>query len=176
MIPDGAPMSNAAHFILTPVILKAMRASRAIVVSSRLDGDCNVVDGSANVRIEVGDYDSPEKHTSQFDTYGRVRTYAEKGISEFRHGALSAVMSNYPSQVTTLGSILDMLKVGDELGIEYNIGSSSPAMDEVNFVEDSIHLLVRRTTPKGTVTDFRFLMERVLTTSNSSARIIRYAC
>lgn len=40
-------MSNTAHFVLTPAILKALRASRAVVVSSNLDADCAVVDGAA---------------------------------------------------------------------------------------------------------------------------------
>jgi hypothetical protein len=46
-------MSNAVHFVLTPAILKALRASRAIVVSSNLDENCAVVDGAANQDEDV---------------------------------------------------------------------------------------------------------------------------
>ncbi len=153
-------MSN--RHVLTTADLTALRACRTLSIRSILGPDGTPVTDSATLIASVEGSGITEGHV--ITTFARVNAYG-MDVPLLANGKLGAVLFHYPQQVTHLGSVFTLLKKGDEIAIDWGIGShSSPALAASGIAGDSVYLLVRRTV-KGQIQDLRLLLETFLATT-----------
>ena len=151
---------------LTPNDLAALRASRSISIRSALDADAKPVDGKACVRITG---ENNEVH--EFPTGAVAITYGKDLSLLFARGTCSTVLFHYPTQLTHLGSVLRMLKVGDEVTIVWGVGAfTSESLEGVGVAGDTVSLHVTRKVKKEVET-YVFLLDVSMATSHLTRMI-----
>ena len=152
---------------LTPALLKAFRSCRTIVVSSKLDEYCR----PARTKVTVKNEDDPKFETRSWSDVEAYSNYYNgfANVERFAEGSCSHVLFHYPSQVTHLGSIFQILKSGDEIYFTWGIGGgTSELLEAHDMVGDSLFLRVRRGKKC-----LEFRLESVTCEANSTARMIR---
>ena len=152
---------------LTPVLLKALRSCLVIVVSSQLDEYCRPI----STRVVISNEEYPKFVPLSWDDVEAYSHYYNgfDNVKRFAGGKCSHVMFHYPSQVTHLGSVLQILKTGDEIYFSWGIGGgTSELLRDNDLVSDALLLGVRRGKKR-----LEFRLESVTCEANSTARMIR---
>lgn len=152
---------------LTPALLKAFRSCRAIVVSSKLNEYCR----PARTKVTVKNEDDPKFETRSWSDAEAYSNYYSgfANVERFAEGTCSHVLFHYPSQSTHLGSILQILKTGDDIYFSWDIGGgTSELLRDNDLVSDALLLGVRRGKKR-----LEFRLESVTCEANSTARMIR---
>jgi hypothetical protein len=164
-------MANA--HTLTPTDLKALKACRTLIITSQLDASGCPDAATANVRILIGEGDATVE--TRFITQGHATYYGnwEEVGPAFSHGRCSAHVDHYPEQSTPVGTILDLLKTGDDIRFVWGIGAyTSPAMGPLKVNGDVLYLLVHRP-GKNARTDkvMRFILDTRISTDPTTRMI-----
>lgn len=163
-----------ASLVLTAEILKTLRTCNSIGVRAQLNERAIPEDSEAGIRVTSTDAKGTEI-TTILATYARCEYYGNNEVRErFARGRVSSVVFHYPNQETTVGSILQVLKPGDEIEFVWGIGAfSSPALEAAGFVGDVLKLGVKRTGRTGKVQRLTFDLDVCITRHDSSSRMIR---
>ena len=164
-----------ASWGLTASQLFEMRRCNRISIGSHIDDEGRIVAAHIVLQRDV-------KDTMERTVFEPVQAYAHysgslRGSSCDRHkgGCVNVVLSHYTSHdtiPTALGTIIECLKVGDKLVIEWaEAGYGNQIMDEKGMIMDHLTLRVHRPR-KGNAPDkiLVFPLDYVITVPTSSAR------
>ena len=152
---------------LDAATLKALRSCRSIVVASKLDENLRPYDTTVTLRND----ENPKFNSVRFlDVEAYLNYYnGFENVKRFERGAVSHVLFHYPSQLSHLGSIFQILQANDKIFFVWGIGGgTTPGLESHEMVGDALYMRVQRGKKL-----LEFKLESVVCEANSTARMIR---
>jgi hypothetical protein len=163
-------MENVSH-ILTSLELKAMRECQALIVSCGLDENGAATFGTqVRVILRESITEVTFASSSWLNYYGK-----DEVRKAFARGRCCVHVDHYQHQESPVTTIIDLLKVGDEVSFDWGIGGySSQAMESLQVTGDYLYLKVARQVKKDGAKQtkrFTFLLNVCISTDPTTRSI-----